>query len=886
MYFNIKFKRHNFYILNIQKKLISNPILKSSSKISNVFFNSIDKISTISKTQSSVSSNNTFSSEFDSFLLKQENLILQNNWICIPDEPLLTQKNLRDVHYTAKYVIRKKLINRLAIYDKNKTLSSTKAHITFLNNSVKTLKRFLLTNVNNSVLHKKLVNLKATSTLQPFAKPINSKFLLYNTLNPRKQITSKSQTSNLRIFYTKAVRSIKSGYLRSFSKINRNKIFISFKKAKSFLNLVDRSSNNGTFNVSTTNSFFIYNLFSQPYTDNYYSIFSSENIKTTSQLTSKLVIDYNYGISSKISHISEYSINISALLNNYFISSYNYKNNKNNNLLLNNTLPNIDRNHNLSKDNPFNNSLLWSSFYNTLFLSKTKNISANSLFMSASYTDQEHFMIAEIFFADVKFGNFYLNEATSHLNTDKYTTDSLLSLTSKYNSSFFNFLKRRTYTTKPNTYQRVYLLTDSYEHDFKTLQIKNSFDKIFDLKCLSNFLSYFKNKNSYKINYTLSKKNNPSYDNNVYFKLTKCFKRLLSSFKRNTSSSLLSFDDDFQSISKVRQSFITKTLSFFGNKEHSICDTFFKNIEHEESFYPNNFKTNSIIPSNKMTLLSTGDSGMGSTIQFKKLSNLIVLLTNPLDLKLLLKRPNLQKYSNYNINYTNNIINSLFYKIYMRINGEFNNNIVINNLTPSPHFNFSIFKKISGSHSDGIFTMSSVPWHYNTIIRFMEFCSGKKILFQFYPFLFQAVEKYYIVTYKRWMTRMTYYERKLGHKFFLEEALHLIHLTLNLHDPKIMCTWLKAIIQRISFWKTRSIFRFLKYLFSQYFNLIINDLGSKGLKICLRGKISAAGNSRTRTILYRTGQTSHANTSLKVLNEFMTISTFTGVMGFQIWIFY
>jgi len=35
---------------------------------------------------------------------------------------------------------------------------------------------------------------------------------------------------------------------------------------------------------------------------------------------------------------------------------------------------------------------------------------------------------------------------------------------------------------------------------------------------------------------------------------------------------------------------------------------------------------------------------------------------------------------------------------------------------------------------------------------------------------------------------MSYYERKLGHRFFLEEALHIIHLALNLHDPKIMCT--------------------------------------------------------------------------------------------------
>jgi hypothetical protein len=328
--------------------------------------------------------------------------------------------------------------------------------------------------------------------------------------------------------------------------------------------------------------------------------------------------------------------------------------------------------------------------------------------MSASYTDQEHFMMAEIFFADVKFGNFYLNEATSHLNTDKYTTNSLLSLTSKYNSSFFNFLKRRTHTTKPVTYERMHLLTDSYEHDFKTLQIKNSFDKIFDLKCLCNFLSYFKSNYNHKTFHTFHKKTLSPFDNNTYFKFTKYFKRLLSSFKRN-SSSLLSFDDDFQPISKIRQSFITKTVSFFGNKEYSTRDNFFKNVDHEESFYLNNFKTTNITPLNKVTLLNTNIINTESTIQFKKLSNLIVLLTNPLDLKLLLKKSSLHKYSNYGISHINNIINSLFYKIYTRINGEFNNNIINNNLVPNPHFNFSIFKKISGSHSDGIFTMSSVP---------------------------------------------------------------------------------------------------------------------------------------------------------------------------------
>ena len=37
-------------------------------------------------------------------------------------------------------------------------------------------------------------------------------------------------------------------------------------------------------------------------------------------------------------------------------------------------------------------------------------MSAGSLFMSINYTDQEHYLPAEAFFADVKSGNYYLND--------------------------------------------------------------------------------------------------------------------------------------------------------------------------------------------------------------------------------------------------------------------------------------------------------------------------------------------------------------------------------------------------------------------------------------------------------------------------------------------
>jgi hypothetical protein len=70
----------------------------------------------------------------------------------------------------------------------------------------------------------------------------------------------------------------------------------------------------------------------------------------------------------------------------------------------------------------------------------------------------------------------------------------------------------------------------------------------------------------------------------------------------------------------------------------------------------------------------------------------------------------------------------------------------------------------------------------------------------------------------------------------------------------------------------------MRYLFWAYFP----DMGFKGLKFVLRGKISVAGNARTRTLVYTIGETSHAKVNNRVLSEFTTINSFTGVMGFLV----
>lgn len=210
----------------------------------------------------------------------------------------------------------------------------------------------------------------------------------------------------------------------------------------------------------------------------------------------------------------------------------------------------------------------------------------------------------------------------------------------------------------------------------------------------------------------------------------------------------------------------------------------------------------------------------------------------------------------------------------------------MSNLIPHIAFQFKFFKKMLNLTGSTSFKLPLTEWYKLNFLNFIEYLTGRRVLFQFYPFMAQEVAIEDVLRYKFWLPRMAYYERKLGHRFFLEEAIHILHLGFYLRDSDIIASWLRSMIMRISFWKTRSIFRFLKYLLNNYFVFAFKSLGMKGLKIKLKGKISAAGNSRKRTILYRVGSTSHSTVDARVLHEFKTINTFTGVMGFQVWLFY
>ena len=60
------------------------------------------------------------------------------------------------------------------------------------------------------------------------------------------------------------------------------------------------------------------------------------------------------------------------------------------------------------------------------------------------------------------------------------------------------------------------------------------------------------------------------------------------------------------------------------------------------------------------------------------------------------------------------------------------------------------------------------------------------------------------------------------------------------------------------------------------------ELGMRGIKIQLKGKISVAGNARTRTLFFAYGETSQSKFDHKVAYDLSFVETFTGIMGFKV----
>jgi len=184
------------------------------------------------------------------------------------------------------------------------------------------------------------------------------------------------------------------------------------------------------------------------------------------------------------------------------------------------------------------------------------------------------------------------------------------------------------------------------------------------------------------------------------------------------------------------------------------------------------------------------------------------------------------------------------------------------------------------------FTPQVTPWYFNTFVRFVEHCSGKKVLFKSQSNLLNALTFEEKAKCLSWAPKLKNFRKLLGPSLFLGESLQILYVSLKLKDPYFLSNWMTTMFQKISFWKYKVFLRYFKYILRYFFWSSFSQLGVIGIKMQLKGKISVAGNARTRTVLQRTGKTGHATFNNKVATTLSLVKTFTGVQGFKLWIFF
>ena len=195
-------------------------------------------------------------------------------------------------------------------------------------------------------------------------------------------------------------------------------------------------------------------------------------------------------------------------------------------------------------------------------------------------------------------------------------------------------------------------------------------------------------------------------------------------------------------------------------------------------------------------------------------------------------------------------------------------------------------RKIRYTLIDNSLRSNVVYWKHKMLIEFMESCTGRRIAVIFDPSIEEGLTFTDKARCSLWSPRILGFRRLLGPKIFIVEALYIVCLSLRLKDPTFLANWVRAMLKRLSFWKHRLIFRYLKYLFRYLFQYYFKELEFRGIKIQLKGKISVAGNARTRTLFYKYGETGQSKFDNKVAYDLSFVETFTGVMGFKVWFFY
>ena len=203
-----------------------------------------------------------------------------------------------------------------------------------------------------------------------------------------------------------------------------------------------------------------------------------------------------------------------------------------------------------------------------------------------------------------------------------------------------------------------------------------------------------------------------------------------------------------------------------------------------------------------------------------------------------------------------------------------------------PTVNITLRKKLMRAFVGDVFVPKVATWYYQSLIRFMENCTGRKVALHIGPFVDDVLTFEDKALCYMWSYKVKGFQRMLGPRIFVTEGLDIVASSLRLKDPTFLANWIRAMLKRMSFWKFRLLFRYIKFLITHLFHHSFQHFQFKGFKLRLKGKISVAGNARTRALHLRIGNTSHSKMTNRVAYDLSYFGTFTGVLGLKLWFFY
>lgn len=233
---------------------------------------------------------------------------------------MLSLKQLR--RYNVKYVIKKKKLSMLDFLKKNIDMTNIKLLKTH-KNSLETLKHivFRIANNSNSFFLKKYSKYKYR---QSFLNLKNLKLDIYFNLNSNKRMLNIDKKRSVKTFYLKSLSIKKPSNARSFLKLNKRKIYITFKNFKK-LSVLNESHlyakykhTNGIYNRFT---FLLYYMFNMKH-----SIMLT-NSKCLKSVFIRNMIDTSYETYYRSLNLVNYSLNTNSfhygymgVINNSFYS--------------------------------------------------------------------------------------------------------------------------------------------------------------------------------------------------------------------------------------------------------------------------------------------------------------------------------------------------------------------------------------------------------------------------------------------------------------------------------------------------------------------------------------------------------------------------------------